>query len=176
MKKQLAAALLTASVAGAGFTGFTITSALADDDSSAETTAVQLEEGEQDGCRGNREDRAQALADTIGISVEDLTAAREAGQTPAEIAEDNGVSRDELVSALVDAKQTRLDEAVAVGDLTQEEVDEKAADLEDHVNAFVDGEGGPHGLDGRGPDADGAPDDGDAPAEDAPADDEEADA
>lgn len=151
MNKHLAAALLTASVAGAGITGFTITSALADDDGAAESTAVQLEDGEQNGCRGNHEARAEALADTIGISVEDLMAAREAGQTPAEIAEDNDVSRDELVTALVDAKQARLDQAVADGDLTQEEADEKAADLEEHLNAFVDGEGRDHDGPGGGP-------------------------
>ena len=147
MNKHLAAAVMTASVVGAGFTGFSITSALADDDGSVETTAVQFADGEQGGRGADREARAQALADTIGISVEDLMAAREAGQTPAEIAEDNGVSRDELVSSLVEDKQARLDQAVADGDLTQEEADEKAADLEEHVNAFVDGEG----RDGDGP-------------------------
>jgi len=141
MNKQLAAALLTASVAGTGFTGFSITSALADDDGSVQTTAVQFAEGDEADQAANREARAEALADTLGIGVEDLTAAREAGQTPAEIAEENGVSRDELVSSPVAERQASLDQAVADGDLTQEEADEKAADLEEHVNAFVDGEG-----------------------------------
>ena len=155
MNKHLAAALLTASVAGAGFTGFSITSALADADGSVQTTAVQFAEGDEADQAANREARAEALADTLGISVEDLTAAREAGQTPAEIAEENGVSRDELVSSLVAERQASLDQAVADGDLTQEEADEKAADLEEHVNAFVDGEGhGPRGP--GGPDGDAA--------------------
>ena len=156
MNKHLAAALLTASVAGAGFTGFSITSALAQDEGSSDTPAAEVaEDGESDrGCRGHRGERAQALADTIGISVEDVQAAREAGQSPAEIAEENGLSRDELVAALIEERQAHLDEAVASGDLTQEEADEKAADLDEKVNDFVDGEGrgdgrrGPGGPDG----------------------------
>ena len=112
-------------------------------------TAVQFAEGDEADRAANREARAEALADVLGISVEDLMAAREAGQTPAEIAEENGVSRDELVSSLVAERQASLDQAVADGELTQEEADEKAADLEEHVNAFVDGEGhGPHGPGG----------------------------
>lgn len=156
MNKHLAAALLTASVAGAGFTGFTITSALAENDSAstADVAQVQLDEGQdQEGCNG---ERAQALADAIGISVDDLMAAREAGQTPAEIAEDNGVAREDLVDTLVQARQERLAEAVESGDLTQEEADEKAADIEEHVNALVDGEGGRHGRGQGGGDADDA--------------------
>ncbi|MEL7210171.1 MAG: hypothetical protein AAGK32_18400, partial [Actinomycetota bacterium] len=154
MNKHLAAALLTVSVAGAGFTGFSITSALAEDDSSVETSQVQVE-GDQDGDReARRAERQQNLADTLGISVEDLMAAKESGQTVAEIAADNGIERADLISSLVEDKQARLDQAVADGELTQEEADEKAAGLEERVTSFVDGEGrgdrGPRGDRGDG--------------------------
>jgi parvulin-like peptidyl-prolyl isomerase len=174
MNKHLAAALLTASVAGAGFTGFTITSALAEDDGNADVAQVQLADGEQDRS-ANREAKAQTLANALGISVDDLMEAKEAGQTPAEIAAANGVSRDDLVDTLVQAKQDRLAEAVEAGDLTQDEADAKSADVEELVNAFVDGEGGHHrGGPGRGPDGE-RPTPGDGPDAEQDAD-EEADA
>jgi hypothetical protein len=163
MNKHIAAAVLTASVAGAGFAGFTITSALAEDNGNQATNVQVQAEGEDRGRDGpgHREERAQALADVIGISVEDLMAAKADGQTPAEIAEANDVSRDELVSALVDAQQERLDQAVEDERLTQEEADEKAVDLEDRANAIADGEHreghhGPRGGDGAGAEEEGA--------------------
>ncbi|MCB1004799.1 MAG: hypothetical protein KDB35_11515, partial [Acidimicrobiales bacterium] len=127
MHKKLAGALLGVSIAGASLTGFTISSALAQEDPGQGDQPAQEapEQPDGEGCEhgGRRAARAEQLAEIIGISVDELHAAREAGQTPAEIADDNGVSRDELVSALITDAEEHLDEAVADGRLTQEEAD-----------------------------------------------------
>ena len=83
--------------------------------------------------------RALAPAlEELGITAEELRAAAEAGTTLGALAEANDVSRDELVTTLVEAAQTRLDEAVADGRLTQAEADEKVAGLEDRITASLD--------------------------------------
>ena len=79
-------------------------------------------------------------ADTIGIESSALLAAMRDGQTVAEVAEDNGVDPSAVVDAIVAAQRERLDQAVEDGELTQEEADARAADLEERVTAFVEGE------------------------------------
>lgn len=83
--------------------------------------------------------RALAPAlEELGITAEELRAAAEAGTTLGALAEADDVSRDELVTALVDAAQARLDEAVADGRLTQAEADERVAGLEERITASLD--------------------------------------
>ncbi|MGY1728628.1 hypothetical protein ACI79J_16800 [Geodermatophilus sp. SYSU D01062] len=99
-------------------------------------------------------------AGTLGLSEDDLRTALEAdGASLASVAEEQGVAVDDLVAALVQAGQDRLDDAVADGRLTQEEADERAAGLESRVTDLVertdvdlDGpRGGRGGPDGDGP-------------------------
>ena len=93
-------------------------------------------------------------ADTLGLSEDDLRTALEAdGASLASVAGDRGVAVDDLVAALVQAAQDRLDDAVADGRLTQEEADERAADLQARVGDLVertdvdpDGPRGGHGA------------------------------
>ncbi|MGY1735716.1 hypothetical protein [Geodermatophilus sp. SYSU D00684] len=106
-------------------------------------------------------------AGTLGLSEDDLRTALEAdGASLASVAEEQGVAVDDLVAALVQAGQDRLDDAVADGRLTQEEADERAADLESRVTDLVEstdvdldgprgGPGGRGGPDGEGPDGGG---------------------
>ena len=92
------------------------------------------------GCEGRGGGPAlDAMAEAIGIDVEDLRAALEDGQTPAEVAEANGVSRAELVDAVVADITDHIDQAVEDGELTQDEADERLADVEDHADDIVDG-------------------------------------
>jgi len=95
----------------------------------------------------------EATAAVLGITVEELRTAQEAGQTLAQIAEANGVSRADLVDGLVAAAQEELAEEVTEGDLTQAEADEKSASLAERIEEQVDrvGHDGHHG---RGDDAD----------------------
>ncbi|MEJ5943894.1 hypothetical protein WDZ17_01115 [Pseudokineococcus basanitobsidens] len=95
-----------------------------------------------------------AAADALSMTPEELRdALAEDGATLASVAEDQGVSTDDLVAALVDAAQAHLDEEVAEGDLTQADADARAADLEDRISELVTRElpdRGDHGP-GHGP-------------------------
>lgn len=90
---------------------------------------------------------ADALAEAAGATVEELRTAFRDGTTLAELAESNGVERDELVRRLVAAAQERLDAAVADERLTQEQADERAAGLAERIERLVDraGRGPRHG-------------------------------
>ena len=70
------------------------------------------------------------------------------GATLAEIAEEQGVDIDDLVTALVAAAEEDLAAAVEAGRLDQERADEIAGDLEDRIRTFVE-EGLPPPPDGR---------------------------
>lgn len=80
-----------------------------------------------------------AAATALGMTAEDLRTALQAdGATLASVAEEQGVAVDTLVDALVAAAQERVTEAVADGDLTQEQADERLADLEAWITERVD--------------------------------------
>jgi hypothetical protein len=106
------------------------------------------------GPHGRGPDLAVA-AEALGMDEDDLRTALEAdGATLAQVAEDQGVAVDTLVQALVAAEQERIAQAVTDGRLTQEEADERLADLEERVTDRVDderGDRGPGGRDGGGP-------------------------
>ena len=101
-------------------------------------------------------------AETLGLSEDDLRTALEADDaTLASVAAEQGVAVEDLTAALVQAAQERLDEAVADGRLTQEEADERAADLESRIAELVESTdlGDRGGFGGRGgPGADDADD------------------
>jgi hypothetical protein len=80
------------------------------------------------------------LADSLGIDEDRLRSDLEDGKTIADIAEEQGVDVQDVVDDIVAAQRERLDEAVADGDLTQEEADEILAGAEERVTAFVNGE------------------------------------
>ena len=63
-----------------------------------------------------------------------------ADKTLAEIAEDEGKSRDGLVQTLVTAAEKRIDEAVDEGRLTQEQAIELKADLDERIESLVNGD------------------------------------
>lgn len=102
-----------------------------------------------------------ATAKVLGITVDQLRTAQEAGQTLAQIAQAHGVSRADLVSGLVAAAQAQLAADVTAGRLTQAQADQQRSTLTARITAGVDqvGPGGRHGdRDGDGPDgAAGAP-------------------
>jgi hypothetical protein len=96
-------------------------------------------------------------AEAIGITSEELRAALRDGSTIAEVAEANDVEVQGVVDALVAAAESRLDQAVEDGRLSEAEAEERAADLPERIGALVDGEHPPRGerhLDGPEPDQD----------------------
>ena len=105
-----------------------------------------------------------AAAETLGMTAEELrTALAVGGTTLADVAAAQGVEPSTLVDALVASGTERLTEAVTEGRLTQEEADERIADLPERAADLVerelrgghgpdDGHGGWHGgWHGHGP-------------------------
>ncbi len=87
----------------------------------------------QDGMRGHRGGevdgvKTAALADALGMTVEELQAAQESGQTLEEIAAAQGLDLDTVKESLAAERlatlETTLAEKVAAGEITQEQADE----------------------------------------------------
>jgi len=66
----------------------------------------------------------EAVAATLGISVDELEAYKDSGKRPAAILEELGLTPEELRTALQDAHETALAEAVADGVITQAQADQ----------------------------------------------------
>lgn len=131
-KRLFGAGMLTAGlVAGAMFSplGFAGAQDSADDDG----TTTEAPNSER---RGHRHHRGEIL-ESLGIDAEAVRAGIEADQTLAEIAEANGVSEDELIGAIEADVEAHVAEAVENGRITQEQADEKLADLTDTITERV---------------------------------------
>jgi len=118
-RKLVGAAAVSLALAGGGVAGAllgTPTASLAQDDGAAEDAEPWMGQGgglRHRGPGGAPGARLETVAEVIGISVEDLRAALADGQSIAEVAEANGVDRQAVVDALVEAAMARLDEVEA---------------------------------------------------------------
>ncbi len=111
--------------------------------------------GGHGGGRGGGHLDLAAAASALGLTEEELRTALEAdGTSLADVAEEHGVPVDALVDALVTAAQEDIAAAVEDGELTQEQADERLADLEERVTERVDSDDLGRGSRGRGGDAD----------------------
>ena len=79
-------------------------------------------------------------AATIGISESELVEAVRDGQSVAEVAEANGVEAQTVIEALVAEVNTRVDEAVASGDLDADRAAQIKAESVERITDFVHGE------------------------------------
>ncbi|MGK5171706.1 hypothetical protein [Geodermatophilus sp. CPCC 205761] len=85
------------------------------------------------GGHGGRLDLGTA-ATALGLTEDELRTALQAdGATLATVAEDRGVAVDTLVTALTEAAQERIAAAVEDGRLTQEQADERLAELAERI-------------------------------------------
>ena len=126
----------------------------------AQAEAVGRRLAEEFGHRRPHHRGSQGLAVAagfLGMEVEELGAQLREGATLAEIA---GGQTDALIAAMVAEVEEHLVQAVTDGKLTQDEADEKLAEIEKRITTFVneglperpEGEGGPGGHQGpRGP-------------------------
>jgi hypothetical protein len=97
----------------------------------------------------------ETAAEALGMTEDELrTALEPEGTSLADVAEAEGVEVDTLVDALVQAQEERIAQAVEDGRLTQEEADERLADLEARVTERVNSDDPGRGHRGRGGDAD----------------------
>jgi polyhydroxyalkanoate synthesis regulator phasin len=112
----------------------------------------------------------EAAATALGITVDELRTALREGSTIAEVAQEKGIDVQVVIDAIVAERTEQIAAAVADGKLTQEQADERLADLEAKVTERVNQalpEGGRGGRGGPPPE--------DAPADDAPAEGESGD-
>lgn len=97
--------------------------------------------GGHDGERGeHRGAGLEIILETLGITADELRDARQDGTSLAELAEAQGVEVATLIDALVSAAEERIAEHVADGDLSQEEADERLAEVEERITDRVNGE------------------------------------
>ncbi len=81
-----------------------------------------------------------AAADAIGVEPATLVSALRDGRTIADVAEAHGIDPADVVDAIVADERARLDRLVQDGVLSQQEADERAADLEQRVTDLVNGD------------------------------------
>ena len=92
--------------------------------SAEQKEALAHKDGECKGRFGKANiDYAQTVADALGITVEELEAAKEAGTSMEELATQNGTTIDAVKTAIFDARVDAINQAVADGDLPQEKAD-----------------------------------------------------
>jgi hypothetical protein len=107
-------------------------------------------EGEgKHGPRGNHEEMQGVIADTLGISSEELQSELEGGKTVAQLAEEKGVSFDDIVDAVTTKIYESIDQAVADGNLDAEKAEEIKAEAPDRVRERLEN-GRPERGHGRG--------------------------
>lgn len=113
-----------------------------DDDSTVDADDEDDEDGDGEGRRGRHGRRGGVSSDTViealGITEDEYDASRDAGLTITEIAEQEGVSIDTVVAALVADVEEHLAEHVADGDLTDDEAIERLASATERIEEQVD--------------------------------------
>jgi hypothetical protein len=109
---------------------------------------------------GYRGTMPSLLAEELGMTLDELSAALAEGKTVAEIATEQGVLLEDLVAALIAGRAEALSQAVADGDLTQEQADWMLEEMSEHLtwrleNVGFGGYGGGCGMRGGGRDQQG---------------------
>ena len=102
-----------------------------------------------EGCHRGHDAHLESAADAIGISSEDLGSALQKGQSMAEVAEANGVDPQTVIDAMVAEADSRIEEAVGDGHLSEDQADEMRTQLESRITDKVNGESGAFGFDGH---------------------------
>ncbi|MEM8859841.1 MAG: hypothetical protein AAGD96_16050 [Chloroflexota bacterium] len=97
--------------------------ALADALASGEITQEQFDLIEAKEAFGELFDKTEAMASALGLTVEQLEEAKEAGTDKETLLEDAGITREELKAAVEEAKAQVLADAVENGDITAEQAE-----------------------------------------------------
>jgi hypothetical protein len=89
-----------------------------------------------------------ATAEVTGLTVDEVVAFLEEGQTFAEIAEAQGVTPQAIVDAFLADREAALEQAVADGRLTQEQADQMLEEMAEHVSEHLEQPWTSHSFDG----------------------------
>ena len=137
-------AMAGSALAGGMLFGPVLAGAQEEEPQGEEAPNPEQEQGEERGpCRGGGRHKGallEAAAAAIGIEEDALREALQNDQTIAQVAQANNVDPQTVVDALVADVSARIDQKVAEGELTQEEADEKKAELPEKMTAIVNGE------------------------------------
>ncbi len=115
-----------------------IATAVNESGTDAEGSEESSERSERKANRSERRDaRHDAVAEALGLEANALKEQLKEGATLADIAAENDISTDDVVSAMVAHAEAQIADAVADGKLTQEEADEKLAELEAKITEGV---------------------------------------
>jgi ribosomal protein S20 len=138
--RVLAAAALTAGLAGGGILGVTaVAGAQTGDQPPAEA----------DRPPGGHGPALDAAAKALNLSVDDLRSKLEGGKTIAQVAREQGVDVQTVIDAMVADATAHIDQAVQDGKLTADQANERKANLQDRITQLVN-EGKPKGEGPRG--------------------------
>jgi len=133
MKKAIASGLI-------GLIALGGTAAVALPDSSAQEVEDETRTERQLARELRKAQKVETISSILGVSADELTAARESGQSIADIAAAEGVELQDVIDALVANAQARIDEKLAAGDIDADRAAEKSESLEERVTARVNGE------------------------------------
>jgi len=109
---------------------------------------------------GPRAQLFDAAAKALGMSSADLKAALDGGKTVAQVAQDKGVDVNTVITAVTDAANTAIDQAVTDGKMTADQAAQEKTEVTQRVTDFVNNTKPPkgeHGPGGRGPGGRGGP-------------------
>jgi ribosomal protein S20 len=88
---------------------------------------------------GELRESAQAVADALGMPVEDVMSALRGGSSLNDLAAKQGVDPAAVSKILVDAANAKIDQALTDGKLDQAKADELKAKVSDNVGKVMDG-------------------------------------
>jgi ribosomal protein S20 len=134
--RLLAAAALTAGLAGGGVLGVTAVAG-------AQTGGDQPP-AEADRPPGGHSPGLDAAAKALNLSVDDLRSKLEGNKTIAQVAQEQGVDVQTVIDAMVADATAHIDQAVQDGKLTADQANERKSNLQDRITKLVN-EGKPKG-------------------------------
>lgn len=83
---------------------------------------------------------SEIIADELGVTLDELHAARYEGKSVAELANEKGINVDELVKKMIQSRKDDLEQAVTDGTLTQEQMDAMLANMEAQIKNAIERE------------------------------------
>jgi polyhydroxyalkanoate synthesis regulator phasin len=99
----------------------------------------------------NMGDMGSNVAEFLGISQEDLSAARQAGQSLVQIAAEKGISEQQLLDYMFAQYGAQIDQLVTNGKITQEQADQHKQFMTERIKENINRTDiGPNRADGRG--------------------------
>lgn len=77
------------------------------------------------------------IADALGMTVDELQAARQDGKSVADIAADKGVKEKDLLTSMMQSRKAELEKLVKDGTMTQEQMDQMLKNMESMMKIAI---------------------------------------